>query len=474
MKVIGMPPVKQLAKENFETFRQFLGLEGFSFEERPNQLFLARKPGAVINLYTSGKVVLGGSDENALKSVLSLLDQLGAIDARKEEMAPPPSIDVTGTRIGTDEVGKGDYFGPLVVAGVLVTPETEAQLKALGVRDSKTLSDTTITNKAIQIRKIVGRKNCEEICISPLRYNLLYQKLRNVNRILGWGHARAIENLLHSDTECDKAIADQFGDQSYIQNALMRKGREIRLVQVPKAERDVAVAAASVLARDTFIRKIREIQEAYLLDFPKGASHVLEFGKNLVRTHGVGVLQNVAKLHFSTTKQVTDGIIPTVKAEVETIADLESVSKEPASRELREARLELFNLIISFEEELRRFVRERLEAAFGPGWWEKCVDEQVRKKCEGRVSTEFKKGRKVDPADCLDFEHYWLILTARENWDHVFAKHFKDKHRLQARLTILKDIRDPVSHARGVFGQKEIAEAVASIYHLRQLMTANP
>src|SRR3989442_14186318 len=135
----------------------------------------------------------------------------------------------------------------------------------------------------------------------------------------------------------------------------MRKGRKIKIIQVPKAERDVAVAAASVLARDVFLRKLDEMRESYQVDFPKGATHVVDFGKKLVETHGVGVLQNVAKLHFSTTASVMNGLIPAVNDGVNERADLETVPREPSEKDSRDGRLEIFNLISNFEEELRKF-----------------------------------------------------------------------------------------------------------------------
>jgi ribonuclease HIII len=464
-----MPPVSQLSKDQFDVFRDRLGANGFTFEDRPNQVFLARKSGATVNLYNSGKVVVGGSNQSVIEAVFSILKDLGSVETTKLTKQLEP-LNLKAARIGTDEVGKGDYFGPLVIAGVLVTPDQEDLLRAVGVRDSKTLSDTTITNLAIEIRKTVGPKKYEEVSISPLKYNLLYQKLRNVNRILGWGHARVIENLLANGNECELAVADQFGDRTYIESALMRRGQKITLLQMHKAERDIAVAAASILARDVFLSRLRRLSESYLLDFPKGATHVVEFGKKLIESHGIGVLQNVAKLHFSTTKEVTGGVIPTVIAEVQATTEVEVLAKEPAQREFDDSRLQLFNLISSFERDLRAFIREKLKETFGPDWWERCVDEQIRGKCDRRRGIELKKGRKVDSVDCLDFEHYWFILTAKKNWDEVFVKFFKDKKRLEARLTILKDIRNPISHSRGEFGPKEIAEAVAAVNYLRQLM----
>jgi ribonuclease HIII len=466
---MSRPPVKKLSREQFEVLQNALEAEGFSFEERPHQVFLARRTGVVVSLYNSGKIVLGGSDTAGIEEVIEILDSLGAEEVKKKEKELPP-LDITGTRIGTDEVGKGDYFGPLVVAGVLVTEETEKQLKALGVRDSKTMSDTTVTNMAIRIRQIVGRRNVEEIAIGPLKYNLLQQKLRNVNRILGWAHARAIENILSNGEECKQAVADQFGDQRYIDGALMRKGQRIRLIQVPKAERDVAVAAASVLARDVFLRKFDDMRESYLLDFPKGATHVVDFGKDLVETHGIGVLQNVAKLHFSTTKQITGGVTPVVSEDVGSKADLETVPREPSERELKEASLEIFNLIDNFEREFRKFLKDKLSQHYGKDWWERGIDKNIRKKCEHRQRDEKKKGRKVTLLDCLEFPHYPLILTSRENWEQVFLKVFKVKDKMLARLTVLKDWRDPVYHARGTVGAQEKAEVVSAINQLRRMM----
>jgi ribonuclease HIII len=461
--------VRQLQEQQVEEFRKVLVERGYSFEDRPNQLFLARNGKTVVNVYQNGKVVVTGPEDAMHESVCQILEKLGA-EAVQKATAELPPIDVKGSRIGTDEVGKGDYFGGIVVAGALVDETAEEQLRSIGVKDSKKLSDTSIRNMAIEIRKILGQSNHDEIWVSPLKYNLLYQKLRNVNRILGWAHARAMENLLRNGVVCNQAIADQFGDQSYIQSALMNKGRRLNLLQVHKAERDIAVAAASVLARDVFLRRLDEMEDSYLLRFPKGASHVIDFGKQLVETHGLGVLQNVAKLHFSTTKEITGGLVPRVSGPLGDKIDLEVLPRGSSERELQDARLELFNLISNFEEEMRAFICSKLKAIYGDDWWTKCVDENVRKKCEGRRDSEAKKGRKVELPDCLDFEHYWFILTNNENWNAVFEAYFRDKSKLQARLTILKDVRDPVSHARGTFGSKEKAEVVAAINHLRALM----
>lgn len=204
-------------------------------------------------------------------------------------------------QIGIDESGKGDYFGPLVIAGVYVPQEQEAQLKAIGVRDSKTLSDAKATALAAQIRT-----QCPHtvVAIGPERYNAMHTSMKNLNRMLAWGHARAIENLLEK-VECHRVVADQFGDERFLNNALMAKGREVTLIQKPRAEEEVAVAAASILARAEFLRRLQELGIRYGITLPKGASDaVIQAAKQFVQKHDTDTLGQVAKLHFRTTVSV--------------------------------------------------------------------------------------------------------------------------------------------------------------------------
>ncbi|MGC9444120.1 MAG: ribonuclease HIII [Candidatus Methanospirareceae archaeon] len=307
----------QLTEAQKAKLKEYLENKGFFFETRPYQEFLARKDAIVVNLYTSGKVVFGGSNKAGIQEIKDFLLSLGAVEVTKKEKEYP-HIPVSGTRIGTDEAGKGDYFGPLVIAGVLITEDKEQELSKLGVRDSKTLGEKTISNLAFEIRRMLNKEDYEVIWISPVTYNMLYQKLGNLNRILGWGHAKEIENLLGTGKDCKIAIADQFGDQRYIENALMSKGREIKLFQLPKAERDLAVATASILARDTFVCNLKEMGERYGTVFPKGSSDVVEFGKQFVEENGVDALLQVAKVHFSITREITGGLVPQIKEDPKT------------------------------------------------------------------------------------------------------------------------------------------------------------
>ncbi|HJT21218.1 MAG TPA: ribonuclease HIII [Nitrospira sp.] len=204
-------------------------------------------------------------------------------------------------RIGIDESGKGDYFGPLVIAAVFVDATTESELRLMQVRDSKKISDGRILEMAPDIKTICPHSI---VAIGPHKYNELYGKIRNLNRLLAWGHARALENLLER-VSCGRAISDQFGDERLILNALQQKGRTIVLEQRTKAESDTAVAAASILARAEFLLRLKRLSDELGTTLPKGASPAVELtAKMVVKKHGQERLETVAKLHFKTTKAV--------------------------------------------------------------------------------------------------------------------------------------------------------------------------
>lgn len=203
-------------------------------------------------------------------------------------------------RIGVDESGKGDYFGYLVIAGVYVDKDMETKLKALNVRDSKKISDNVIHEMAKQIKLICPH---DIVKISPEKYNILEKKFGNLNKMLAWGHARVIENLTET-TRPKYAIIDQFADEKFVKNALMKKGRKIGLVQRPKAESDMAVAAASILARDEFLRSLRALSLEIGYKLPKGATHVNSAIEHVMKNYEEGVLNHIAKTHFKNSKKV--------------------------------------------------------------------------------------------------------------------------------------------------------------------------
>lgn len=236
-------------------------------------------------------------------STISVPSNTQNFAAAKIESNPPVFTNDQGY-IGTDESGKGDYFGPLVIAGVYLDPDTEKKLTSVGVRDSKKLSDTRIFEYAKMIRSFLKPKQYSVVPIGPEKYNELYSKIGNLNKLLAWGHARAIENIL-SGVSCEKAIADQFGDASFIQNALMSKGKKVDLIQMPKAEQYTAVAAASVLAREGFLIKLSELGKMIGIGLPKGASQEVEnTARKIVINNGFDALNKLVKLHFKTTEKL--------------------------------------------------------------------------------------------------------------------------------------------------------------------------
>ncbi len=206
---------------------------------------------------------------------------------------PPREV---GRRAGTDESGKGDFFGPLVIAAVACDFKQGVALAEWGVADSKKLSDARAAKLADEIRN--AHIPHAVVAIGPEKYNELYAKFKNLNRMLAWGHARAIENLLEQ-VDVDIVIADQFGDESLIERALFEKGRRIRLVQMPHGEQDIAVAAASVLARAEFLRRLAALGKELGVTLPKGAGAPVDAaGRQIIRDRGLDAIARIAKLHF--------------------------------------------------------------------------------------------------------------------------------------------------------------------------------
>ncbi|MBD3384693.1 ribonuclease HIII [candidate division KSB1 bacterium] len=209
--------------------------------------------------------------------------------------------------IGSDEAGKGDYFGPLVCAAVHVDKNAAAGLIRLGVRDSKTMDDTDILLLQSQIEKLVSGRY-EIVELAPGLYNQKIEQYRQrgqkLNHLLANMHAFAIERLLKK-VQCNNILVDKFADESLMIQALSAKSRALHLVQLPSAEANIAVAAASVMARGRYVRRLSQLSSQYNIDLGKGASStIVEQGRRFVRKHGKKELNQIAKLHFKTTQQL--------------------------------------------------------------------------------------------------------------------------------------------------------------------------
>jgi ribonuclease HIII len=210
-----------------------------------------------------------------------------------------------------DESGKGDFFGPLVIAGVYVDRGIARRLLDGGVQDSKRVtSDARIRALGQAIRQETGGLH-ETVLIGPAKYNELYAGFGNLNSLLGWGHARVIENLLARKPECPRSLSDQFADARVIERSLRGKAREIIIEQRPRAESDVAVAAASILAREAFIDWLDRTGKKLGVRLDRGVSGpVKEAARKLVEKGGAAALREVAKVHFRTAHEIAPEAFP--------------------------------------------------------------------------------------------------------------------------------------------------------------------
>ena len=253
-------------------------------------------------LYKSGKcLVQGKGAEEFVSFVLEPL-VLQEVSLGYEDILDP---DISRPHMGIDESGKGDFFGPMVVVAVFVDESLVNTFREMDVKDSKRItSDDKALSMGRDLRNLLGNR-FSVVKIGPEAYNRLYSRMRNVNLMLAWAHARAIENLLEKVPDCPRAISDQFGNKSQVEKALMKEGRRIELFHSHRAESDPAVAAASVIARELFLRSLQDLVKKFGRAFPKGASaQVREAAVELARKEGADVLLKTVKCHFKTTDAV--------------------------------------------------------------------------------------------------------------------------------------------------------------------------
>ena len=268
----------------------------------PHTVMAVDGPNCRINLYTSGKLLIQGKGTEDFVVFILEPEVLGQATLGYEAVVNPGA---TSPHMGIDESGKGDFFGPLVIASAYVDPTLAQAMEQIGVKDCKKLSDKQVLAIGAKLRTLLGPNRFKLVAIGPETYNRLYTKIRNVNRLLAWAHARAIENLLASLPGCPRAVADQFGAEHLIKRSLMQKGRSIILEQHHKAESDIAVAAASVLARESFLQALQQLGRAHGATLPKGASDaVRQTAIQLVQAQGPQILLGTAKCHFRTTDAV--------------------------------------------------------------------------------------------------------------------------------------------------------------------------
>lgn len=297
----------KLTTEQADKLRGILKERGYLEREVPYARFAAANDAVNVVYYESGKLVVQGKGTADLVQFILEPDILGEAKLGYEAELDP---EFYAARIGIDESGKGDFFGPLCVAGVYVNEKVIKAWEDSGVRDSKTVSSDKKMGELAE--EIKGTPGCvyNVVTIGNEAYNRLHTKLGSVNAILAWGHARVVENLLQRKDLMEplpvRAISDQFArDKSTVAKAMMALGKEIELVQRHKAEADIAVAAASILARDEYVKRLASLGKLYGLTLPKGASAAVEAaGGEFVGKFGGDKLGQVSKLHFRTSYRI--------------------------------------------------------------------------------------------------------------------------------------------------------------------------
>jgi ribonuclease HIII len=276
---------------------------GWKFREVPYARFAAEKDKVNVVFYESGKLVVQGKGTQEFIEFVLEPEILKQAKLGYEAVLNP---DLLLPRIGVDESGKGDFFGPLCIAGVYVNANVVKAWEDAGVRDSKNISSDKKMGELAELIQETPGCVWSVVPVGNDAYNRLYAKMKSVNRLLAWGHARVIENLMGQRHRMNpppvRAISDQFASsKDVVAKALMAQGREIELVQRHKAEADLAVAAASILARYEFVSRLAALEKEFGVKLPKGASAAVDAAaKDIFQKHGVAGLQRVAKMHFRT------------------------------------------------------------------------------------------------------------------------------------------------------------------------------
>lgn len=276
--------VTTLEEKLVPKLRQDLEERGFTFTHPPHTHFQAKSSSVSCCLYLSGKLTVQGQGaEEFIDFILTPY-----LHSSQEDFE---------SHMGSDEAGKGDFFGPLCVSAVYVSEESLFVLKQLGVKDSKEMSDSRILAIAKEIEEATVNQT---ICLFPETYNRVYKRFGNLNRLMAWAHFEVLHKV-SLKTGCLKALVDQFAHESLMDRVVSHKESPLILEQRTKAESDIAVAAASILARASFLEGLKKLEDELAVSLPKGASSaVLQAGLRIASDRGKETLDKVCKTHFKT------------------------------------------------------------------------------------------------------------------------------------------------------------------------------
>lgn len=271
----------KIKQHKIEKLKQILKSCDAKFRNINNAIFQAVVDGCTITLYRNYKLLLQGKQVEMYKKML--LD---------EDIIKLPEFKYNHW-LGVDESGKGDYFGPLVVCGAVVDIETAKKLFYMGVKDSKALSDKQVISLSHKIKNMI---KFDLILIKPEKYNELYEKIQNLNKLLAWAHIRIFKNII-SKYKIDAAIFDKFDKNSPIKSSLSDKN--ITIIEKEKGESDIGVATASIIARETYLNSLNRLSKIYNIKLPKGSGKIAKDTNQYIEKNNPELLKKIAKIHFN-------------------------------------------------------------------------------------------------------------------------------------------------------------------------------
>jgi ribonuclease HIII len=278
-------------------------LEGGPFEYRsvPHATLSVKGEGVVATLYSSGKLVVQGADPTVF--TLRYLERggepasKGAGTATATRTSGGLAIPTGRPLVGSDEAGKGDYFGPLVVCALRLPDEHREGVARSGVTDSKALTDDAVRRMAPTLPKSFDHA---VECLDPPEYNAMHAEVKNLNPMLAELHARAIRRIAKKG---DVVLVDRFANEKLVASRV--KDLKIELFQFPRAEAEPGVAAASVIARAVFLERLAALSDETAVDLRKGAGAPTDIAaREFVALHGFDGLARVAKVHFKNTAKI--------------------------------------------------------------------------------------------------------------------------------------------------------------------------
>jgi ribonuclease HIII len=294
----------KLDDAQMEKLRAICAARGFAPFEVAYTRFAYRSDPARINIaaYTSGKVVIAGKGTEEFVTMTLEPEVTGAAKFGYDEVLHPDWFEA---HAGLDESGKGDFFGPVIAATVIAEKSAIDAWRKAGVQDSKKITETRIIELDKLIRETPGVVVRTCFCGMPKYNELMSRPGANLNRLLAWQHATALEQAL-AVKRVPWGLLDQFSEQPLVQRELAKKAvKDFDLKMRTKAEEDPVVAAASIVARAEFVRQMHQLSKRFGGKLQKGAGPLVkEQAAQIIAKFGARALGDFAKLHFRTAYEV--------------------------------------------------------------------------------------------------------------------------------------------------------------------------